>query len=1201
MSGFTASQEQAVFWKGGNLLLSAAAGSGKTYTLIARIVELIKSGEADMNEILVVTFTRAAAAELKVRISTALAEEAKKPENREVLSRISTAMSQVPSADISTIHSFLYRNLRQYFPQAGFPSDATLREEGEIAPIRAEIMKELVDELYSGSEQGCSGGSEGFIRLSDALGRTGDEQSIDRWLLETSIALASHGRGRAELSEYAEILDDIARGRDIMETAFGKVITGDLERISEYYLGALTKCLDDMKGDENTLKKYGPEAENIIGYVRDVISCLKRKPGYDELKETVNSFVKGRITGSRKTDASERFMDFRKDFEDDLKSLKKRYFAFDLSTEAENASRTADLLRTASDVITEYRSRFESRKKGLSVVEYSDLETISYDLLVDGNGEPTAVAREIGGKYKYIFIDEYQDTNRIQDSIFRAVSSEAKRFMVGDIKQAIYRFRGADPSIFAEYRTEWKTIKDGFGESEKFSIDGGRSVFMSENFRCDEPIIEFANCVSSSVFPYGKINYVDEDRLVFAKDTKKTDMAKVEVCIVDTSSSDPEDGADDPEAEYVAERIAGMLGRYRDSGERRIQPGDIAILLRSGKKDGLAFRRALEKRAVPVSLKTGSPLSASPAVMLILCILNFIDNPLRDIYVSGALRSPVFGFSLGEIAEIRRKYASKPLYPALLDHAEKGDDELAEKCRFVAGWISRHRTITMGMRIDRYLEFLIDDVNLFSIKGVRGNGMERDAVNRFCAKAAEFSSSASAVFGSGDISGFLSSATGWLDDPEAGTGGQDTGNSVLIDTIHSSKGLEYPIVFLAKCGKKFNDQDTKRNAVFDPGLGLGIMLPDERGLVRCNTLVRSVISEKIGEELTCEEMRLLYVALTRAREKLVVTAGSKKPEKLLSDAEKQAVFSGEYPVVNAGGYINWVLYALNLSKPRQTEVKVIRACGTAEITGISDGDSFDDSEVSEEELIANLEFEYPFEYLKGIPSSLTISKLYPSILDESGEEEKSSLDRKRTFNLKSIEKPRFLSGESGSALASDIGTATHLFFQFADFRRLLEAGAEEEIARLIRERYISEKDAELIDKDQIREFAKTELIGKIIRSRFVKREFRFLVKMDASGLTENSDLAAKLEQEGTKLLTKGAVDCLFRDPDTDELVVIDYKTDRFGKEDLEKAEGILRERHGSQLRYYAAICSDIFLERVQKAYVYSTFLHALVPIPLGGI
>ncbi len=1196
---FTSSQKQAVFWKGGNLLLSAAAGSGKTHTLIARITELIKSGDAEMSEILVVTFTRAAAAELKVRISAALSEEAKDPANREALSRISAALSQVPSADISTIHSFLYRNLKQYFPQAGFPSDATLREEGEIAPIRADTMKELVDELYSGHGEKY----ERFIRLSDALGRTGDEQSIDRWLLETNALLLSHGKSHEELRGYAKTLDGIARGKDILKTDFGEVIADEVIRVSEYYIRAVTECLGDIADDGYVMERYGPEAENITGYLRAVSDCARKRRGFAELKKALDSYenaLKGRVQGAHRTEASVSFMEVRAGFVEDFKALKNRYFSFDISTEMENAARTAELLRTAADVITEYRRRFEARKKDISVVEYSDLEMISKDLLEDDNGDPTPVAREIGSKYKYIFIDEYQDTNYVQDSIFRAISSDARRFMVGDIKQAIYRFRGADPSVFAEYRTRWKTIRDSYGEEEKFAADGGRSVFMSENFRCDGPIIEFANCVSSAVFPYGKINYVDDDRLGFAKDMGERTGSPVEVCLVDTSGKDPENEQEDPEAEFVAERISALLGRYSGPGGTQIRPGDIAILLRSGRREGMAFRRALEKRSIPVALKTGIPLSSSPAVMLLLCILNFVDNPLRDIYVSGALRSPVFGFSLRDIADIRKRYPSKPLYAGLLSRAAD-DDELAGKCRFVADWISRHRTITMGMRIDRYLEYLVDDISLFSVKGVRGNGMERDAINRFCAKASEFANSASAVFGSADISGFLNNAEGWLDDPEAGAGPQDAGDSVLIDTIHSSKGLEYPVVFLSRCSKKFNEQDSRKSAVFDPDLGLGAMLPDERGLVRCNTLLRNIIGGKIEEELTCEEMRLLYVALTRAREKLIVTAGSNKPDELLSNAARQARFRGEYPVVSANKYISWILYALELNRPAATEVMTVRADGTEVREEMPAGAEDGVISVSEEELNANLDFAYQYDYLKGIPSSLTISKLYPSILDENTDEENITVDTRKTFNLKSIEKPRFLSGESGKASASDIGTATHVFFQFADFSRLLETGPDEEIRRLVEERFLSKNDAELVDRDQIKEFMRSELIGKIVRSPFVKREFRFLVRLEASKLTSREELAAELAKEDVRLLTKGAVDCLFRDPDTGDLVVIDYKTDRFAGESGEEAADILRKRHGAQLRYYSDICSEIFLEKVQRAFVYSTFLHEVISIPLDTV
>lgn len=1216
---YTPAQRTAVFWRGGDLLLSAAAGSGKTAALTGRIAELVKSGNATLDEMLIVTFTKAAAAEMRQRISSSLSKAAAEyretsPEKAEMISR---AISKVPSADISTIHSFLYRTLKPYFPVLGLPQDSRIADQKTIDALKIEVMRDVVDEFFSATGEEL----ESFTTLADIIGQARDTASVDGELLWLADRLIADGEDQGALLRFADMLDSVSECGSIMESDYGRVLADSVGGFFSHYSKVFSTIAEEFASQPKVSEKYGAALQSCVDWVEGGRAILERG-NFDRLLTHFSSFspeALGRLSSKDATPTSAAFKVFRDELKKGVEKMSSGFFASTMEEALHYSAETAKVLRLTARVLGVYFDRFSSRKREMSSIDYSDLENLALRLLIDENGEPTSAAVEIGSRYKYIFIDEYQDTNLVQDLIFRAVSGSARRFMVGDIKQSIYRFRGADPEVFSSYRRAWETVEPiadiESRDEDEFDPGRGSALFMSENFRCDSPVVRFVNMVSEYILPHGGIPYEAGDSLVYAKDggTPSDTSPKAEICLIEKKRAkkgeEREKNTADPEAEYVARRIASMIGRYSPSGERTVKAGDIAILLRSPSTSGGDYRDALLKYGISSALKVERPLSSYPSVMLLVCILNFIDNPLRDIYVTGALRSPVFGFTMSDLLKIKQE--NTPLYLSVIDRSEIGGNDLCEKCADAVSWLQKQKTVARGMRVDKYLEYLIDEIKLYSIAGIRSSGGERDAINRLCDLAAEFVAGSGGVTKSGDISAFLEYAASAIDSPDSGSGSDSGGeDSVSIMSIHASKGLEFPICFVSECAKRRNTADESRTVLYDSRLGLGMYLPDESRLVKCDTLLRRIIGEKLRRDSVNEEMRMLYVALTRAREQLIITSKTADAEADLADAQLQSEFADGYHVTNASSYIDWILESASLGVRDFLSINVISAdelLGEAEgvrevVSPVAEGENTEEGTIYSE----RFGFVYPHEYLKSVPAKLTVSKLNPQILDDSDDSTELALsidapiDEAATEAEEALVRPLFMQEDSAAhATAAERGTATHVFMQFADFASLKANGVGYEIERLIDQRFITNETARLIHKKQMERFADSGLMDKLLRSPMVKREFRFNVLLDGYRFTANGDLAASLRENGVKLTVQGVVDCVFRDPDSGRLLLIDYKTDSLTDEewhDRALAEAKLKNRHRDQLTYYREICSEMFGEEIEGAYIYSTVLGTLIRV-----
>jgi ATP-dependent helicase/nuclease subunit A len=822
-------------------------------------------------------------------------------------------------------------------------------------------------------------------------------------------------------------------------------------------------------------------------------------------------------------------------------------------------------------------------------------------------------------------VDEYQDVNEVQHLLFEALAGPRGRFMVGDVKQSIYGFRGAQPEIFARTRRAFPPLQAA-GESEEATLT------LSANFRSDKPILDFVNMVFGGLMQGvgANIGYDSETDGLRPGVDKTPQAARVTVALFEKGSSAdepteesgeeelPEGETPDAEACYVAGEIAQLL---RDGlpGGRQLLPGDIAILVRKASV-GERFVHALTARGIRVDRPRGKGFFLNPEILLAVSLLNVIDNPRRDIYLAGLLHSPLYGFTPDDLTAIRREadaagHAGCTLYEALCDYLtahptfEKGAYFLAELAEF--------RRMAEGLPIDRLIRELYRRTGLLSLAGADKNGSpEARRANLMLLYDYARRFEASSFRGLYNFISYINEVIARDESIEEGRLQSDRADTVRIMTMHQSKGLEFPVCFVVGAGAPFNLQDATAPLLFEREMGCALKLRDASGLARIKNPVYNTIGARIREKQLEEEMRVLYVAMTRPYHKLYLT-GSLKGElsEWVAEGQARGRSLGKREVYACRSYAEMVLATLQdapfceLLFPETEKEHAEGIAPAAPETAVQ----LDPAAVAEAEAIlsARFAYEYPDRYLGDLPSKLSVSRLYPGVLDEGDEpvpspappaEEPTGEEMaEKQAAYKPAPLPRFLGGEREDA-AARAGTATHLFMQFCDFSLLAQQGAAAELARLTARQFITEEDAALVRLEEVEAFCRSSLLAALTEEGTrLYREQRFHIHLPATSLTRDGDRRAALE--GERVLVQGVMDAVLCRKDG-TLWLIDYKTDRLSPYELRNrsaAEKKLRDRHGSQLAYYAEACRLMFGRLPDRVLLYSLALGDTVDIPVSDL
>ncbi len=1153
---FTSSQLKAITHKGSDLLISAGAGSGKTATLTERIIRKIIDG-ADISRMLVVTFTKEAANELKSRITARLVSALKEnPENKHLQAQI----VKMSSASVSTIHSFCLSIIRPNFDKIGIDSDFRVGEENEIDTLMKDTMTEVIDFFYENEPENSD-----FLTVCDCYAQLSSEDKLTDELLSLYKKLSS-----TSLFLDSLIANDGFEG-DFMLTPYGDVLTAELSQFVSHYTPIYERIIDDIQRIDGA-PKYLNAFLADFDYITRINEALK-SPTYLKFKDIFDSYAPLPLNGIKDSGIDTVFAKaVREKFK---KTVVEKYRGSYFSTgyDAIKASfvQNNKICVSMHKILTIFNEEFSKKKRSEGICDFNDIERLAHKLLVAKNGEPTALARELASELDEIYVDEYQDTNSVQNDIFAAISRN-NRFLVGDIKQSIYRFRSAEPEIFSDYRERFVDVTDA--DSENIFGDFGKTIFMSDNFRCDENVIKFTNDVSDYMFLNSRgIPYETKDHLIFRKLVSSNYVPQPsEICVLNRDLLDEENEKNHElfQARYVASRINEMLKSGKLSNGKEIKPSDIAILLRKGRHKSY-YIDALSALGISAEYIDDVRFFEKPHILLLLSLLNIIDNPYKDTYLAGALHSEIFDFSLDELIKIRKATnRNLPLYTSLLKYNE--DDEIRAKIEAFTKKLQKMQDDASRLNAYEAVSYVMNESGLLSMS----SRTQRKDLIKLYNHAREYEKNSFK-----GLYKFLIYLESIREKSSKETVFTNPNDCVRIMSIHASKGLEFEICFLCNTETGFALLDTTAPILYERHLGIAGYVGNTGSLVKYNTLMRKTTSIAIDKASKEEEMRVLYVAMTRARTKLIVTAALPKLNDKLETVKMLSPYTSEHYIYSQKSLIDYLLNTYTSPVP-YVDFKIIDPNTLREVSSAESGevDKVDENEVSEYQRILRerFDFKYQYDYLSKLPSKLSVSKLRPNLLDEDGNDE---ID----ISKKLEEMPRFLSGEEKELQAAK-GTATHLFLQFCDFEKLAKNGYATERERLVKEAFISERDSMLINGEHIEKFASSALFEKMRASKKIHRELRFNVMLDADGLTQDERI---LEN---KVLVQGVVDSVF-ESESGELILVDYKTDKVTESNYKE---LLAERYTSQLSYYKRAIELIFERPLDKVLIYSVPLAKTVEL-----
>ena len=1180
-----------------SLLVSAAAGTGKTTTLTERIIRslLDDKNPESISKMLIVTYTNAAVADMREKIGEALREAVQKnPDNK----RLEKELFLLPSAKICTIDSFCNEIFRQNAEKLGVNPGYRIAEKAEILLLSNSIFDSLINSVFEGELPEVAAPTE-FEELCDSLTDSKQNGKLAEIFKLLYVKCTSSPEGVSLFARLAKIYEN-EKNLPPEETFYGKEIMQLLSDALSHYERTLDGLIREFDSYIDTeIDTFESDKKSFLE--------IKNEKTYVAARERLLSLKFGKVK-TIKGEKSEEVIFARAEREKIKKSIKKlteKYFSY---TASEWNSLYENLCRILS-VLARFLAKFdtvyleEKIKKG--IFEYSDIERFAHKSLYDSGGNKTDLAKAYSDTFTSVYIDEYQDVNELQDSIFAAVSTPRNRFMVGDIKQSIYRFRSAKPEIFAKMKSSLPSL-----ETDK-NADCA-SIFMSRNYRCDKAVVDFVNAVFDTAFSIcaDSIGYVENDRLKYSKvykDGQEPPEIPAEIVIFpkkkkeDDSNISEEFEEDDElieedispnEAEWTAAKIEELLKDTTLSNGDKLKPSDIAILLR--KKSAIdSFTEALRAHGIPSETKDQKDFFLNAEVLLALCLLGTIDNPQRDIYLAGLMCSPLYGFTPDDMVKIRKEGSGGRLYNDVLAYAKAHPD--SQKTENFLSELEKYRIISEGMSVDALIARLYRETGLIALASKNG-GKENLMLLYNYARKFEGSSYEG-------LHGFISYINSVIaEKAEFDSGKSDTGgtDAVKIVTIHSSKGLEYPIVFLAGCGNKFTNLDKRNRFAYSEDYGLSVYLRAPMGYALARNPIQHAIQANMDKKYIEEELRVLYVALTRARERLFVlgTAPLDDVAAYRATMEFYHEILSPYLQLNSNSFLDIILSSIpkgaakiTVAENKNTDFSTKPA---EEITSEEKSASADEKGEIYSKVKKRFEYEYPYPAHTTLPEKMSVSKLKPNVLDGTDENTPNApgISESAYADEEKEERkilPAFYTGTHADESAKR-GIATHTVLQFCDFDNLAINGTDAELQRLLSGGFITSESLGRVRKSEIEKFCNSKLLAVMRNAKKLYREFRFNSQLPAEQFTNDENKKAALS--GTYVLVQGVIDCIIEHNDG-SITLVDYKTDRLSKEELADktlAYKKLFKSHSLQLEYYRAATESIFGIAPKSVGVYSLHL-----------
>lgn len=1177
---WTTDQRHAIECRKGSVLVSAAAGSGKTAVLVERVIRRLtdKNNPCSAEDLLIVTFTRAATAQMREKIGAAILKRLSEDPTDRHLRR---QYMLLPFAKICTIDSFCNDLVRENFHALGISPDYSLLDNETAVIMKNDVCEAMLERAYEEDSDGR------FSELSDMMSSGSSDEDFAKLIIKMYDISTAY--------PFPDLWLDSLIGEysqpDINKSRWGGIIKKYVCDMLDYCVSSSRDVMTAMESDPIVADAYGAAVQSDINMYVELRE--KINSDWDEALEafkTVKYMSLGRVPKGYESETKNVVTTARKKLKDLLKKVP-GIMCVSSEEHADDMRLLRDPVTKLIELVKQFGREYSAEKDKMNSADFSDILHRALNLLAvsDGSGGyiKTDLARELSSHYVEILVDEYQDINEAQDMIFRAISADENNlFTVGDVKQSIYRFRQAMPEIFLRRRSTTHSFESG-----KYPL----GITLGSNFRSRVGVTSCVNYIFRQLMSTeaGELEYDDSEALNAAAKYPERDTPDCELHVV----TDKGNRADTLEAQarYVAKYIERTVreGKMLVTKGGALHPasyGDFCILLRTAKNVSSVYANALSERDIPVfSPETGGFFEAAE-ISFILSLLRVLDNPVQDIPLAAVMLSPLFGFSAGELADIRASAKERletgetePLYRSVAVSADEGSKKAAAFLKKIESLRRLSLTLSAGELVRRVCE----ETGFDAIVGAMPDGERRRLnVGLLCDYAEKYEAA-----GNLGLSGFIR-----FIDKVARTSGDlataarpsENADIVRIMTVHQSKGLEFPICILADMQHAFNERDNTESVLISSSAGLGMKRRTEDGISVYDTASRRaavITSERMGRS---EEMRVLYVALTRAKENLVMVTSVPNPEKGLA---KVAVECGigeranPFAVLRMNNFSDLVLTAL-MRHPAADELRKLSGVDVPIFLSekdrfklkvvVSDSESFMTESANEQkiaakpvffnEVQARLDYSDPRSVLSSVPAKRAAS-------------DGSERGINREYFASS--RPAFMS--SGGLTPAQRGTATHKFMQFSDYSAA-RAGIESELARLVDGGFLSEDEGKAVNIGAAKRFFMSPLAERIFASDNVMREKKFAALFPAKFFYP--ELTGEAAEE--KIVVQGIADCVF--VEDGELVIVDYKTDT-GVD----AEALL-DRYSAQLEIYREALSQALGMPVKETLLYSFFMNSTVKV-----
>ena len=1192
---WTNEQKQAIEEKGSNILVAAAAGSGKTAVLVERIINRILNDKIDIDKLLVVTFTNAAASEMRERILDAIYKKIEEDPSNIELQRQITLLNK---ASICTIHSFCLDVIRNNFYEINISPNFRIGDTAEIELLKQETLDDLFEKKYFEED-------EDFLKLVDTYtGYRGDEP-LKELVMEIYKFIQSSPFPRKWLEEKVEEFNIKDLSLDFAKTKWGKLILEEYEKnIEETILG-----LKNVKQDLDS----NPELEKFSQVIRldlENLELLKANlDSWDKVYELSQRFsftkwpVDRKIQSSIKDEAKEKRDKINKKF----KGIKDKIFIYTSKEAIQDLQEVYEILNLLKKVVLEFEETYGKVKLERNVIDFNDIEHLALKILLkedDGKYVPTEVAKKYKDKFEEIAIDEYQDSNMVQEYILTSISKGNNIFMVGDVKQSIYKFRQAMPELFLGKYEKYKLKKDKT-ENDDLKIQ------LFKNFRSRENILSTSNLVFQEIMSkkLGDVEYNEDEYLNLGAnypDIENVDFAgKTEIDVINLNKNQIEEETEDTEnneriedsileAKYVAKKIQELINSNyyvfdKKQGYRKITYKDIVVLLRSTATLAPIYEKEIADLGMPVFSDTSSEYLNSVEIQTIISVLKIIDNPMQDIPLVTVMRSMIGGFTDNDLIEIRLADKNCNFYESILKAQVQVSEELRIKINNFLEKIENWREANEYLNLDELIWKIYLDTGYYNYVGLMQNGKLRQANLKMLFERAKQYESASfkGLFNFINFIDKLKLSSGDLGSAKIIGENEDV---IRIMSIHKSKGLEFPVVFLSSTGKKFNMQDLNKKVLLHQDIGLGPTYTNYEKKIEYPTLAKEAIKIVTKREVLAEEMRVLYVALTRAKEKLVITGIEKDVNDSIDSKQKELeIYKDNIEnkmnpnlVGKYKSYIDWI--ELVYLKNKDKDIMKFNIINKKDILKENTEEKEENKDIIKEiqnravskeninKIKQELEWKYKFEESVELPSELSVSKI---------KELKNNVQLQN--QEVSFAKPNFLI-EKTELTGAQKGTIMHLCLQRLKHKEEYDLEKLKRMVKsLVEKEIILQKEADSVNYNKILESFKSEIWQEMKEARLVEQEKPFYFNIKANEIYD-----VKSEED---ILVQGIIDLYYINKD-DELVLVDYKTDYVENNN----EEILKEKYDIQLAIYKKALEKALDRKVDKVYIYSTWLGRAITI-----